>query len=239
MGDLVVRLYTKGGSGIEEQELLRDPLARSIAAVSSVASNSSAPQVFELDKTGFVVTPVQATRVVNSKASGRGSATEVPSSDGGTSGSSRQRRRPLKEVVAVGLELGLVAREQYRCGRRIWGAVRTIDVVLTDPKSRRRLGIECKFRASRAAPKRNPSHYSGHRGVADFRTRRVQRAGFSANIKIVLYRVGACGGFDDLDPWLRLFFSLDLPDEERGLDAVKACVKPASLQHLCVTDNVR
>ena len=34
-------------------------------------------RVFELYKTGFVITPVQATRVVNSKASGRGSVTEV------------------------------------------------------------------------------------------------------------------------------------------------------------------
>jgi DNA adenine methylase len=70
--------YTKGGFGIEEQERLRD-LARTLKrrGVHVLLSNSSAPKVYELYKTGFVITPVQATRVVNSKASGRGSVTEV------------------------------------------------------------------------------------------------------------------------------------------------------------------
>jgi len=31
--------------------------------------------------------------------------------------------------------------------RRIWGAVRKIDVVLTHPQTRKTLGIECKFQA--------------------------------------------------------------------------------------------
>jgi hypothetical protein len=45
-----------------------------------------------------------------------------------------------KEVVALGERLGLGTREQFKCGRRIWGAERYIDVVLTHVESRRRLG---------------------------------------------------------------------------------------------------
>src|SRR5262245_59263316 len=48
-------------------------------------------------------------------------------------------------VVELALVLGLEARRQVRVGRRLWGAERRIDVVLTEPVSRRRLGLECKF----------------------------------------------------------------------------------------------
>ena len=70
--------YTKGGFDLDEQRRLRD-LARSLKkrGVYVLLSNSSAPEVFELYKSGFTITPVQATRVVNSKASRRGSVTEV------------------------------------------------------------------------------------------------------------------------------------------------------------------
>ena len=44
----------------------------------------------------------------------------------------------VKEVAALGVQLGLQAREQFKCGRRVWGAERFIDVVLTEPGSRRR-----------------------------------------------------------------------------------------------------
>ncbi|HEX6273473.1 MAG TPA: DNA adenine methylase [Polyangiaceae bacterium] len=70
--------YTKGGFDLDEQRRLRD-LARSLKkrGVHVLLSNSSAPEVFELYKSGFTITPVQATRVVNSKASRRGTVTEV------------------------------------------------------------------------------------------------------------------------------------------------------------------
>ena len=45
--------------------------------------------------------------------------------------------------------LGLKVRRQFKVGRRIWGAERIIDVVVTEPSSRRTLGIECKFQATK------------------------------------------------------------------------------------------
>jgi DNA adenine methylase len=70
--------YTKGGFDLDEQRRLRD-VARSLKkrGVHVLLSNSSAPEVFELYKNGFTITEVRATRVVNSKASGRGAVTEV------------------------------------------------------------------------------------------------------------------------------------------------------------------
>jgi hypothetical protein len=51
-------------------------------------------------------------------------------------------------VAALAARLGLLTREQFKCGRRIWGAERYIDVVLTHVESRRRLGIECKYQGT-------------------------------------------------------------------------------------------
>ena len=54
-----------------------------------------------------------------------------------------------KAVVQLGRELGLEAMEQVKVARRIWGAERYIDVVLTHPQTRKTLGVECKFQAVR------------------------------------------------------------------------------------------
>jgi hypothetical protein len=119
-----------------------------------------------------------------------------------------------KEVVATAARLGLTAREQYQCGRRIWGAVRMIDVVLTDPASRRRLGVECKFQGTQgSAEEKIPAIIQDIAawpipGLVVF-----SGPGFSANIKSFLIASGRAVDFDDLDPWLRLFFSLDLPED--------------------------
>src|SRR3954471_23744154 len=48
-------------------------------------------------------------------------------------------------VAELGRKLGLEASEQVRVARRIWGAKRHIDVVLTHVTTRKTLGIECKF----------------------------------------------------------------------------------------------
>ena len=120
-----------------------------------------------------------------------------------------------KEVVAVALGLGLTAREQYQCGRRIWGAVRMIDIVVTDPSSRRRLGIECKFQGTQgSAEEKIPAIIQDIAawpipGLVVF-----AGPGFSTNIKSFLIASGRAVDFDDLDPWLRLFFSLDLPEHD-------------------------
>src|SRR5438270_12027942 len=53
----------------------------------------------------------------------------------------------VEVIVALGRSLGLEVAEQVRVGRRLWGAVRRIDVVLIHPDTRKTLGIECKCQA--------------------------------------------------------------------------------------------
>lgn len=116
-----------------------------------------------------------------------------------------------KAVVALAQSLGLQAREQYRCGRRIWGAERLIDIVLTHPETHRRLGLECKFQGtSGSAEEKIPAIIQDIAawpipGLVVF-----SGAGFSTNIKSFLIASGHAVDLDDLEPWLRLFFGLDL-----------------------------
>ena len=116
-----------------------------------------------------------------------------------------------KEVVALGESLGLTAREQYKCGRRIWGAERFIDVVLTHPETGRRLGLECKYQGTQgSAEEKVPAIIQDIAawpipGLVVF-----SGPGFSTNIKSFLVASGRAVDLDDLESWLRLFFGLDL-----------------------------
>jgi hypothetical protein len=118
-----------------------------------------------------------------------------------------------KAVVALGESLGLGTKQQFKCGRRIWGAERYIDVVLTHAESRRRLGLECKYQGtSGSAEEKIPAIIQDIAawpipGLVVF-----SGIGFSANIKSFLIASGRAVEVDDLEGWLRLFFSLDLAD---------------------------
>jgi DNA adenine methylase len=70
--------YTSGKFGPSDQARLRDvALELKKREVFVILSNSSAPLVKELYSPKFTCVPVKATRVVNSKASGRGQVTEL------------------------------------------------------------------------------------------------------------------------------------------------------------------
>jgi hypothetical protein len=117
-----------------------------------------------------------------------------------------------KEVAALGLRLGLSSREQFKCGRRIWGAERYIDVVLTEVSSRRRLGIECKYQGTTgSAEEKIPAIISDISawpipGLVVF-----SGLGFSENIKSFLIASGRAVELDELESWVQLFFGLELP----------------------------
>lgn len=119
-----------------------------------------------------------------------------------------------KEVVALGARLGLSAREQFKCGRRIWGAERYIDVVLTHGESRRRLGIECKYQGTAgSAEEKIPAIIQDISawpipGLVVF-----AGSGFSTNIKSFLIASGRAVELEELESWVQLFFGLELPEE--------------------------
>ena len=117
-----------------------------------------------------------------------------------------------KEVVVLGQRLGLGTREQFKCGRRIWGAERYIDVVLTHMESRRRLGIECKYQGTAgSAEEKIPAIIQDITawpipGLVVF-----SGSGFSSNIKSFLIASGRAVELEELEAWVQLFFGLDLP----------------------------
>ena len=105
--------------------------------------------------------------------------------------------------------LGLEARTEVRVARRIWGAERCIDVVLTRLDTGRALGIECKFQGARgSAEEKIPATIQDIAawpipGLVVF-----AGDGFSENIKSYLYSTGKAVALSELEPWLRLFFAL-------------------------------
>ncbi len=114
-------------------------------------------------------------------------------------------------VGQLGAQLGLEVRKNFRVGRRIWGAERRIDVVLVDKTTRKTLGIECKHQSTPgSAEEKIPSAIEDIKawpipGIVVF-----AGDGFSKNITHFLLSTGKAVHFDELRPWLCLFFGLGL-----------------------------
>jgi hypothetical protein len=114
-------------------------------------------------------------------------------------------------VAALAERLGLEARRQVKVGRRLWGAERRIDVVVTEPVSRRRLGLECKFQSvPGTAEEKIPTTIQDIAawpipGIVVF-----SGEGFSPYMRSFLIASGRAVDLEDLEPWLRLFFGLPL-----------------------------
>ncbi len=117
----------------------------------------------------------------------------------------------VQAVVALAAALGLETKQQVRVARRIWGAVRHIDVVLTHPQTRKTLGIECKFQGvPGTAEEKIPSVINDISawpipGLVVFAGQ-----GFTENMKLFLISTGKAVEFSELRPWLCLFFGLAL-----------------------------
>jgi hypothetical protein len=115
----------------------------------------------------------------------------------------------VRSVADLAASLGLEIRTQVRVARRIWGAVRKIDVVLTHAETRRTLGIECKFQREKGtAEEKIPSTIQDIaawpiRGLVVF-----AGEGFTPNMRTFLIASGKAVEFDDLREWLLLYFGL-------------------------------
>jgi hypothetical protein len=114
-------------------------------------------------------------------------------------------------VMALANALGMEARSQVRVGKRLWGAVRVIDVVVTDPVTRRRLGVECKQQDTRGtAEEKLPATIQDMASWPIDGLMVIDGLGFSQNIRSFLYSTGKAVDFADLEDWLRLYFGLEL-----------------------------
>lgn len=113
------------------------------------------------------------------------------------------------KVVALGRQLGLDVRIEVRVGRRLWGAVRNIDVVLTRKETGQTLGVECKFQGGGgSAEEKVPATIQDITawpipGLVVFGGQ-----GFSPNMIAYFHSTGKAVSLEDLEAWLRLFFGL-------------------------------
>lgn len=107
-------------------------------------------------------------------------------------------------------KLGLKVKRQVRVGRRIWGAERRIDLILSDARGKR-LGLECKFQGQAGtAEEKIPALIDDIAawpidGLVVF-----HGEGFSDNMKAYLLSTGKAVYLEDLETWLRLYFGLEL-----------------------------
>jgi hypothetical protein len=114
-----------------------------------------------------------------------------------------------RAVSDLGRDLGLDVKQQVQVARRIWGAVRRIDVVLIDPQTRKTLGIECKYQGGGgSAEEKIPSTIQDIQawpipGIVVF-----SGDGFTQNMKSFLISTGKAVQLTDLKSWLCLFFGL-------------------------------
>jgi hypothetical protein len=114
-----------------------------------------------------------------------------------------------EKVVSMAEAMGLEVKREVTVGRRIWGARRRIDVVVTQPQSRITLGIECKYQKDRGTTdEKIPATILDISawpipGLVVF-----EGEGISENIRSYLYSTGKAVEFDDLEGWMRLFFRL-------------------------------
>jgi hypothetical protein len=116
-----------------------------------------------------------------------------------------------RAVAQLGQELGLEALSEVRVARRIWGAERYIDVILIHPQTRKTLGLECKFQGVRGtAEEKIPATIKDIDawpipGLVVF-----AGEGFTENMRSFLISTGKAVTFEELRPWLCLFFGLPL-----------------------------
>jgi hypothetical protein len=112
-------------------------------------------------------------------------------------------------VAKLATNLGLEVRTEVKVGRRLWGAVRSIDVVLTRTDTGKTLGIECKYQGiGGSAEEKVPATIQDIAawpipGVVVF-----GGEGFSTNMVAFFHATGKAVSLSELEPWLRLFFGL-------------------------------
>lgn len=117
------------------------------------------------------------------------------------------------KVRDLARSLGLAVHGQVQVGRRLWGARRVIDLILTDDASRRSIGIECKFQGTGGSVEEKiPATIDDIAawpipGLVVF-----DGDGFTTNMRSYLVSTGKAVEAGDLEPWLRLFFGLPLPE---------------------------
>lgn len=115
----------------------------------------------------------------------------------------------VARVVEIAHRLGLETKTEVKVGRRLWGAVRRIDVVLVEKSTRKSLGIECKYQETQGtAEEKTPATVKDIDAWPIPGLLVFDGPGFSSNMKGYLYSTGKAIALEDLEQWLRLYFGL-------------------------------
>lgn len=113
------------------------------------------------------------------------------------------------QVIQLANSLGLEAKPEVKAAKRLWGAKRSIDVVVTDKNSGKRLGIECKYQGGSGSAEEKI--FATVQDIAFWPIPGIvviSGEGFSENIKGYLMSTGKVVWYTDLEDWLRLYFGL-------------------------------
>ncbi len=129
----------------------------------------------------------------------------------GTATAPRKGEELKVKVVELAEGLGLKAETEVKAARRLWGAKRRIDVVLTREESGKVLGIECKYQGTSGSAEEkipatiNDIEYWPIPGIVV-----IDGPGFSSNMMGFLMATGKTVWFEDLKDWLKLYFVLQV-----------------------------
>ncbi|MEN3027539.1 MAG: PD-(D/E)XK nuclease superfamily protein [Chlorobiota bacterium] len=114
-----------------------------------------------------------------------------------------------RKVVALAQRMGLKAETEVKAARRLWGQRRYIDVVITDERTGKRLGVECKYQATPGTAEEKilaTIHDIAHWPIPGIVV--IDGEGFSANMRHYLMSTGKVVWYSELEEWLRLYFGL-------------------------------
>lgn len=125
-------------------------------------------------------------------------------------GTAPKNGEELKRRVAdLARGLGLKVEIEVTAARRLWGAKRHIDVVITQESTGKNLGIECKFQGgSGSAEEKIPATIQDIESWPIPGIVVIAGDGFSSNMQGYLMSTGRVVWLDDLQDWLRLYFAL-------------------------------
>ncbi|MBI4674298.1 MAG: hypothetical protein HY741_21860 [Chloroflexi bacterium] len=114
-----------------------------------------------------------------------------------------------RKIVELGEKLGLKVQTEVVAARRLWGSKRHIDVVYTQEKTGKKLGIESKFQGGGGTAEEKILAT-----VKDIESWPIPGIvviggeGFSQNMQGYLMSTGKVVWFEELEEWVRLYFSL-------------------------------
>lgn len=114
-----------------------------------------------------------------------------------------------QKVMDLADSLGLKAERRVKAARRLWGAKREIDVVLTQETTGKKLGVECKAQAvGGSTEEKIPATLKDIEFWPITGIVVIDGKGFSKNMEAYLLSTGKVVWYNDLEDWLRLYFGL-------------------------------